>query len=67
MPLTVHPVFFPDDNCFILRQSSLLVLEKACSDGLVQLKDWRDANKIRINTNKSYIYYTFLLNKIPHL
>ena len=60
------PRLFADDTCLILRQSSLSSLKKACSDELVQLKDWCDANKIQINPNK-YIYYNILLNKIPHL
>ena len=48
---------FADDTCLILRQSSLSALEKACSDELVQPKDWCDAKKILINANKSYILH----------
>ena len=47
------PRLFADDTCLILRQSSLSALEKACSDELIQLKDWCDANKIQFNPNKS--------------
>ena len=49
------PHLFADDSCLILRQSSLSALEKACSDELIQLKDWCDASKIQINSNKSCI------------
>ena len=49
--------FFADDTFFILRQSSLSSLEKACLDKLIQLKDWCDANKIQINPNKSCILH----------
>ena len=55
MPLT--PRLFADDTCLILQQSSLSALEKACSDELIQLKDWCDANKIQINPNKSCILH----------
>ena len=51
------PRLFADDTCLILRQSSLLSLEKACLDELIQLKDWCDANKIQINLNKSCILH----------
>ena len=43
------PRLFADDTCLIRRQSSLSALEKVCSDELIQLKDWCDANKIQIN------------------
>ena len=49
------PRLFADDTCLILLQSSLSALEKACSDELIQHKHWSDANKIKINTNKSRI------------
>ena len=48
------PRLFADDTCLILQQSSLSFLEKACSNALVHVKDWCDANKIQINSNKSY-------------
>ena len=48
---------FVDDICLILQHSSLSALEKACSDELVQLKDWCVANKIQINPNKSNILH----------
>ena len=51
------PRLFADDTCLILRQSSLSTLEKACSDELIQLKDWCDANKIQIKPNKSCILH----------
>ena len=51
------PRLFADDTCLILRQLSLLSLEKACLDELIQLKDWCDANKIQINLNKSCILH----------
>ena len=51
------PRLFADDTCLVLRQSSLSALEKACSDELVQLKDWCDTSKIQINPNKSCILH----------
>ena len=47
------PRLFADDICLILRQLSLSSLEKACSDELIQLKNWCDANKCKTNPNKS--------------
>ena len=59
LPIAINstPRLFADDICLILRQSSLLALEKACSNDLVQLKDWCDANKIQINPSKSCILH----------
>ena len=51
------PRLSADDTCLILQQSSLSSLEKACSDELVQLKDWCDANKIQINPSKLCILH----------
>ena len=67
------PRIFADDTCLILLQSSLSALEKACSDELVQLKGWCDANKIQINPSKSHILHlshkqnsTPLIFQIPY-
>ena len=51
------PHLFADDTCLILQQSFLSGLKKVCSDELIQLKDWSDANKILINPNKSCILH----------
>ena len=51
------PLLFADDTCLILQQSSLSALEKACSNELIQVKDWCDANKIQINPNKSCVLH----------
>ena len=60
------PRLFADDTCLILRQSSLSSLEKACLDELIQQKIGVMLTKSKsIQTN--HAYYTFLLNKIPHL
>ena len=56
MSLTVHPVFLLMTSA-LYYESSLLSLEKACLDELIQLKDWCDANKIQINLNKSCILH----------
>ena len=41
---------FADDICLVLRQSSLSALEKACSDELIQLKDWCCHDRNRTNS-----------------
>ena len=61
------PRLFADDTCLILRQSFLSALEKACSDELIQLKDWCDTNKIQINPNKSCILHLSPKQNTPPL
>ena len=61
------PRLFADNTCLILRQSSLSALEKACSDELIQLKNWCNANKIQINPNKSCILHLPPKQNIPPL
>ena len=61
------PRLFADNTCLTLQKSSLSSLAKACSNELIQLKDWCNANKIQINPNQSCILHLPPKEKTPPL
>ena len=57
LPNALHtiPRLFADDTCLFLNHSSLTSLENICEIEVFRLKDWCNANKIQINSQKSFI------------
>ena len=57
LPNALHtiPRLFADDTCLFLNHSSLTSLENICAIEVSRLKDWCNANKIQINSQKSFI------------
>ena len=49
------PRLFADDTCLVLSNSSLSKLEDNCNKKLNNLKKWCNANKLKINTEKSAV------------
>ena len=50
---TTSPRFFVDDTCVIMKDSNLKSLEVKCSNELINIYEWMNANKLIINTAKS--------------
>ena len=57
LPNALHtiPRLFADDTCLFLNHSSLTSLENICAIEVSRLKDWCNANKIQINSQKLFI------------
>ena len=57
LPNALHtiPRLFADDTCLFLNDSSFTSLENICAIEMSRLKDWCNANKIQINSQKSCI------------
>ena len=53
--LHTNPRLFADDTCLFLNHSSFSSLEHICAIEVSRLKDWCNANKIQINSQKSFI------------
>ena len=49
------PRLFADDTCLIIENSSLSNLELQCNLGLKNLRNWRTANRLKINAQKSAV------------
>ena len=49
------PRLFADDACLVLSNSSLSTLKDICNRELNNLKKWCNANKLKINSEKSAV------------
>ena len=52
--LHTNPRLFADDTCLFINQSFLTSLENICAIEVSHLTDWCNANKIQINSQKSF-------------
>ena len=65
--LHTNPCLFADDTCSFLNHSSLTSLENICATEVSRLKDWCNANKIQINSQKSFILPISHKLNVPNL
>ena len=65
--LHTNPRLFADDTCLFLNHFSLTSLENICAIEVSRLKDWCNANKIQINSQKLFILPIFPKLNVPSL
>ena len=56
--LSCKPRLFADDTLLLYSSKDLEQLETLCNDELLQVKQWMDANKLKINSSKSQAIVT---------